>query len=68
MYDTCVILEGSPRKKTHLKQNAFLTEKKRTDRGYDPTQKYRLVWDVMTHNMNQLIDKGGLDLTMYETT
>ena len=22
----------------------------------------------MTHNMNQLIDKGGLDLTMDETT
>ncbi len=29
---------------------------------------YRLVWDVMTHNMNQLIDKGGLDLTLDETT
>jgi hypothetical protein len=27
-----------------------------------------LVWDVMTNNMNQLIDKGGLDLTLYETT
>ena len=27
-----------------------------------------LVWDVMTHNMNQLIDKGGLDLTLDETT
>ncbi len=32
------------------------------------TQKYCLVWDVMTDNMNQLIDKGGLDLTMDETT
>ncbi len=42
---------------------------KKTDEGYDPTQKYRLVWDVMTHNMNQLIDKkGDLDLTMDETT
>ncbi len=26
------------------------------------------VWDVLTHNTNQLIDKGGLDLTMDETT
>jgi hypothetical protein len=53
--------------KACLKQNEFWTEKKRTDKGYDLTQKYRLVWDVMTHNMNQLIDKGGLDLTMDET-
>ena len=43
--------------KACLKQNAFYEEKKKTDEGYDPTQKYRLVWDVMTHNMNQLIDK-----------
>jgi hypothetical protein len=31
-------------------------------------QKYRLMWDVMTHNMNQLIERGGLDLTMGNTT
>ncbi len=54
--------------KACLKQNDFWTEKKKTDEGYDPTQKYRLVWDVMTHNMNQLIDKGVLDLIMDETT
>ena len=54
--------------KACLKQNAFWEEKKKTDEGYDPTQKYCLVWDVMTHNMNQLIDKGGLDLTLDETT
>ncbi len=54
--------------KACLKQNAFWYEKKKTDKGYDPTQKYHLVWDVMTHNMNQLIDKGGLDLTLDETT
>jgi hypothetical protein len=54
--------------KACLKQNEFWTEKKKTDKGYAPTQKYCLVWDVMTHNMNQLIDKGGLDLTMDETT
>ncbi len=51
-----------------LKQNAFWEEKKKTDKGYGLTQKYRLVWDVMTHNMNQLIDKGSLDLTLDETT
>ncbi len=54
--------------KVCLKQNEFWIEKKKTDEGCDPTQKHRLVWDVMTHNMNQLIDKGGLDLTMDETT
>jgi hypothetical protein len=54
--------------KACLKQNEFWTEKKRTNKGCDPTQKYCLVWDVMTHNMNQLIDKGGLDLTIDETT
>jgi hypothetical protein len=54
--------------KACLKQNEFWTEKKKTDEGYDLTQKYHLVYDVMTHNMNLLIDKGGLDLTMDETT
>jgi hypothetical protein len=51
-----------------LKQNEFWTEKKKTDEGCDQTQKYHLVWDVMTHTMNQLIDKGGLDLTMDKIT
>ncbi len=51
-----------------LKQNEYFTEKKRGEEGYDSTQKYRLVWDVMRHNMNQLIERGGLDLTMDETT
>ncbi len=54
--------------KACLKQNALWKEKKKTDEGYELTQKYRLVWDVMTHNMNQLIDTGGLDLTLDETT
>ncbi len=54
--------------KAYLKQNEFWTVKKKTDKGYDPTQRYCLVWDVMTHNMNELIDRGGLDLIMDETT
>ncbi len=49
--------------KACLKQNEFWTEKKKTEEGYDMAQKYRLVWDVMIHNVNQLIDKDGLDLT-----
>ncbi len=53
--------------KACLKQNEFWTERKKTAEGYDPMQKYCLVWDVMTHNMNQLIDKGDLDLTMDKT-
>jgi hypothetical protein len=51
-----------------LKQNEYFTKKKRGEEGYDPTQEYRLVWDVMTHNMNQLIERGGLDLTTDKTT
>ena len=44
------------------------TEKKKTDEEYDLTQKYPVVWDVITHNMNQLFDKGGLILTLDLTT
>ena len=43
-----------------MKQCAYFEEKDRKADGYDPTQKYRLVWDVMTYNMNQLIMKGGV--------
>ena len=31
-------------------------------------QKYRLIWDVMTHNMNQIILFGGLDVSDDKTT
>jgi hypothetical protein len=27
-----------------------------------------MIWDVITHNMNQLVKRGGLDLTLDETT
>jgi hypothetical protein len=36
--------------------------------GYDPTQKYRLIWDAMAHNMNRIIKVGGLDCTGDETS
>ena len=45
--------------KACLKLNEYFTEKKRGDDGYDPTQKYPLVWDVMTHNMSRIIKRGG---------
>ncbi len=54
--------------KEYLKQNEFWNEKKKTDKGYDQMQKYHLVWDVMTHNMNQIIEKDGLELTMDKTS
>jgi hypothetical protein len=51
-----------------LEQNGYFTEKKRAEEGYDPIQKYRFVWYVMTHNMIQLIERGGLDLTIDKTS
>lgn len=44
------------------------TEKSCGEPGYDPTQKYQLVWVVMVHNMWALVKKAGLDLTLNETT
>ncbi len=40
---------------------------KRRELTKDMTR-HRNTADVMTHNMNQLIDKGGVDLTLDETT
>ena len=54
--------------KSVMKQNVYHKEKKRGDAGYDPTQKYRLIWDTMTHNMNRIIKVGGLDCTGDETS
>ena len=54
--------------KSVMKQNVYHREKKRGDVGYDPTQKYRLIWDAITHNMNRMIKVGGLDCTGDETS
>jgi hypothetical protein len=43
-------------------------EKGKGEVGYDPTQKYRLIWDVVTHNTLQCMERGGLDITIDETT
>jgi len=39
--------------KACMKLCNFYHEKDRKATDYDPTEKYRLVWDVMTHNMKQ---------------
>ena len=54
--------------KSCLKQNKYWSEKNRTDESYDPTQKYYLMQEVMTYNMNVIIKRGGLDVTHDETT
>ena len=54
--------------KRHMKLNNNATEKKRGEEGYDPCAKYRLIWDVMVHNMNSCVEKASLDLTVDETT
>lgn len=51
-----------------LKLCAYDKEIKRGQPGYDPTIKYRLVWDVMVHNLNQFIEEAERDLTLDETT
>ena len=43
-------------------------ETKKGEEGYDPTQKYWLVWDVMTHNVNQCLERGDLDVSIDKTT
>ena len=54
--------------KSCLKLNNCMTETKRGSENYDPTQKYRLVWDALTHNMNLMILRAGKDTTADETT
>jgi hypothetical protein len=51
--------------KACLKQNEFWAERKKTDEGYHLMQKYCLVWEVMTHNMNELIFKLTMDKTTW---
>ena len=44
------------------------TEIKKGEPGYDPTVKYRKVWDVSIYNLNQFLERGGLDITVHEAT
>ena len=43
-------------------------EKKKGEAGYNPTQKYRLIWDVICDNVNQLLSRVRLDISVDETT
>ena len=54
--------------KRNLKLCDWTKETTRDDPNYDPTQKYRLIWDVTTYNLNQFIKKGGKDVVVDETT
>lgn len=38
-----------------------------TKEGYDSTYKYQTIWDVMTFNINQFIEKASHDLSIDET-
>jgi hypothetical protein len=54
--------------KSCLKLNNCMTESKRGEDNYDPTQKYWLPRDALTHNINLIILKVGKDTTADETT
>lgn len=54
--------------KRNLKLCDWTKETTRDNPNYDPTQKYRLIWDVTTYNLNQFIKKGGKDVVVDETT
>ena len=43
-------------------------EIRRSKDGYGPSEKYHKVWDVSIYNLNQFIQRGGLDLEVDETT
>ncbi len=45
-----------------MKQNIGYMEKKYDESGYHPTQKYCLIWDIVTFNIS------GIEVTMDETT
>lgn len=71
-YDRCIAEAMHYRRwldiKSCMKLNNCMTESKRGSEVYDPTQKYRLVWDALTHNMNLIILRAGKDTTADETT
>ena len=54
--------------KSCLKLCDFRSETKRGDANYDPTQKYRLPWDVLVYNLNQFVEVADKDLTGDESS
>ena len=51
-----------------FKLNDNITTKKKGEDGYDPCGKYEMIWDVMCHNMNALIETAEKDVTIDETS
>jgi hypothetical protein len=41
---------------------------KKGEEVYDLTQKYRLILDMVTHNVNQCLERGGLDVSPEKNT
>ena len=54
--------------KSYMKLCNHNKEIRRGKDGYDPTEKYHKVWDVSITNLNQFIQRGGLDLAINEIT
>jgi hypothetical protein len=51
-----------------IKLNDNTVQKKRGERGYDPCAKYNMIWDVICHNMNAILNEGGDDICIDETS
>ena len=51
-----------------MKLCEFYKEPEKHEPEYDPTQKYCMVWDVMTFNLISFIKKGGVDETIDKIT
>ena len=54
--------------KRALKLCRHYNEKKKTEDGYDPCQKYQLIWDVITHNTLCCMEKGKLNVMIDATS
>ena len=45
-----------------------MKRKKRGDNGYDLTQKYRLIWNAVTHKTLRCMERGRLDVIINDAT
>ena len=54
--------------KSTFKLNNNIAEPKRGMEGYDPANKYRLLYDAMTYNMNYFTEKAEEDFGIDEST
>jgi len=51
-----------------MKVCEFYKEPEKHEPEYDHTQKYQMVWDVITLNLNFFLKKGGTGITINKTT